>query len=182
VLADSFVTRGPDSRAVEIRQRREDDLGDLVDVAARVHQVDDYPMFLPDGDLVRFLTRPTPIVAWVAVRGARIVGHVALHDTTSRPVMELVEDRAPTSTAAYVARQLVDPSSRGRGVGRRLLEHARRAAVEKGRSPFLDVVDTPTAAAAISLYRHAGWEEIGRVRFELVGEEVDELVFRGSWA
>ncbi len=41
---------------------------------------------------------------------------------------------------------------------------------------MLDVVDTPTAAAAISLYRREGWKEVGRVRFSA---DVDELVFCG---
>ena len=165
--------------AVEIRERSAADLDDLVAVAARVHKVDNYPIFLPGGDLVRFLRNPTPLAAWVALRGGQLIGHVALNDTTSRPVMQVVEDRRPTLPAAYVARLLVDPSSRGDGVGWRLLERARRAAIEVGRSPFLDVVDTATAASAISLYRKAGWEEIGRVSFDLVGDEIEELVFCG---
>jgi len=164
---------------VEIRERRDEDLDDLVAIAAQVHEVDNYPMYLPGGDLRRFLTRPTPMAAWVAVRSNELVGHVALNDTTSRPVMQLVEDRRPMMLAAYVARLLVEPSSRGNGVGRRLLDHARRAAIEAARSPFLDVVDTPTSSSAISLYRHAGWSEIGRVRFDLVGDEIEELVFCG---
>ena len=71
----------------------------------------------------------------------------------------------PARRPVYVARLLVDPTSRRNGVGRLLLEHARMAALAAVRSPFLDVVDTPTGAAAISLYRDAGWDEIGRVRF-----------------
>lgn len=168
-----------DSDAVEIRERRNDDVDQLVLVAARVHEVDNYPMHLPGGDFARFLTRPIPIAAWVAVRGEQIVGHVALNDETSRPVMQLVDELAPALPAAYVARLLVDPADRRSGVGRRLLEHARRAAVESRRSPFLDVVDTPTAVSAMALYRQAGWSEVGRVSFNLVGGEVAELVFRG---
>jgi len=164
---------------VEIRERRNEDLAELVAVAAQVQRVDNYPMFLPGGDLERFLTRPTPIAAWVAIRDHKIVGHVALNDSTSPPVMQLVEDRRPMNPPAYVARLLVAPSSRGDGVGRRLLEHARRAAVKAACSPFLDVVHTPSAASAISLYRHAGWEEIGRVSFDLVDDEIQELVFCG---
>jgi GNAT superfamily N-acetyltransferase len=167
---------------MEIRERRDDDLGDLVDVAARVRALDNYPMFLPDGDFVRFLTRPTPIASWVAVCADQLVGHVALNDTTSRPVMQLVDARRPRLRAAYIARLLVDPRARRSGVGALLLEHARQAAIEAERSPFLDVVDTPTAAAAISLYRDAGWDEIGRVNFDLVGDEIEELVFRGPLA
>jgi GNAT superfamily N-acetyltransferase len=164
---------------VEIRERREQDLSDLVTIAARVHDTDNYPVFLPDGDYSSFLTRPSSLAAWVAVRGRELVGHVALNDTTSRPVMQLVDEDGPTRPPVYVARLLVDPRSRRDGVGRHLLEHARREALSAGRSPYLDVVDTLTAAPAIALYRHDGWEEIGRVRFELAGNEIHELVFRG---
>lgn len=167
--------------AVEIRERCDDDLDGMVAVAARVREVDSYPIFLPGGDFVSFLTRPTPIAAWVAIRDDELIGHVALNDTTSQPVMHLVESRAPMKPAAYVARLLVDPRSRGDGVGGRLLERARRAAIEAVRSPFLDVVDTPASASAISLYRRAGWDEIGRVSFDLVGNEIEELVFCGSF-
>lgn len=144
---------------------------------ARVRDADSYPGFLPDGDYVRFLTRPTPLCAWVAVRAGQLVGHVALNSTTSGPLMQLVERQRPTLPAAYVARLLVDPGSRRHSVGRHLLERALNAAGEAGHSAFLDVVDTPTAAPAIALYRRKGWEEIGRVRFEVVDEELEELVF-----
>jgi GNAT superfamily N-acetyltransferase len=164
---------------MEIRARRERDLGDLATIAARVHDLDNYPIFLPGGDYTGFITRPTSLAAWVAVRGRQLVGHVALNDTTSNPVMQLVDDDRPAHPPAYVARLLVDPGSRREGVGRRLLEHARREALSSGRVPYLDVVDIPTAASVIALYRHDGWVEVGRVRFELAGEEIDELVFRG---
>lgn len=164
---------------MEIRERREGDLDDLVAVAGRVHQLDNYPIFLPDDDYIRFLSQPPPLAAWVAVRGRKLVGHVALNETTSPSVMELVEERGPTAQPVYVARLLVDPGSRRLGVGRQLLDHARRAAANAGHCPFLDVVDTPTATPAISLYRRDGWEELGRVSFELVGDEIEELVFRG---
>jgi predicted N-acetyltransferase YhbS len=162
---------------VDIRERREDDLDELVAVAARVKRVDGYPRFVAESDLARFLTRPKSMMAWVAVREGRIVGHVALNDTTTAPVMQLVEDRGSSQPAVYVARLLVDPTERRDGVGRGLLHQAQRAAVEAVRSPFVDVVDTPSAAAAISLYRCSGWVEIGRVRVDLVGNDVNELVF-----
>ena len=167
---------------MEIRERRADDLDELVAVATRVREVDSYPMFLPDGDFVRFLTRPTPVDAWVAVEGDELVGHVALHDTTSKPVMRLVAERRSAQPPVYVARLLVDPDWRGHGLGRRLLEHARGAAVDAGHTPFLDVVDAPATAAAIGLYRSDGWVEIGRVTYELLGGDIDELVFQGPLA
>ncbi len=168
-----------ESRVVDIRARRDDDLDELVTIAARVSAADGYPIFFPDRDLARFLTRPEPVAAWVAVRDERIVGHVALNAETSRPVMALAAKLAPERPALFVARLLVDPKARRKGVGRNLLEQARRAAVESGHCPMLDVVETPKAEAAISLYRGDGWEEVGRVPFGRSGAEVDELVFRG---
>lgn len=67
--------------------------------------------------------------------------------------MALVAKLAPERPALFVARLLVDPEARRQGVGRNLLEQARRAAVESGHCPMLDVVETPKAEAAISLYR-----------------------------
>jgi GNAT superfamily N-acetyltransferase len=122
------------------------------------------------------------VAAWVAVREERIVGHVALNAETSRPVMALVAKLAPERPALFVARLLVEPEARREGVGRNLLEQARHAAVESGHCPMLDVVETPKAEAAISLYRGDGWEEVGRVPFGRSGAEVDELVFRGPSA
>ena len=165
--------------AVEIRTRFDDDLTVLVAIAARVHATDNYPICLPDGDEVRFFSRPPPMVAWVAVDGDRLVGHVALNETTSEPVMELVDEYGPRLPAVYVARLLVDPGSRRRGIGRVLLDHACGAALEAGRSAFLDVVDTGTAGPAIALYRSQGWEEIGRARFHLADQEIEHLVFCG---
>jgi GNAT superfamily N-acetyltransferase len=167
---------------MEVRERHDNDFDQLVAVAARVRAVDQYPIILPDGDFNRFLTRPKPLAAWVAVRDERLVGHVALNAETSRPVMELVAGLTTELPPVYVARLLVDPGARREGVGRTLLEHARRAAVDSGHSPLLDVVDTPDTTAAISLYRRDGWEEVGRVSFELVDQAIDELVFRGPLA
>jgi len=104
-----------ESLDVEHRERRDDDLDELVAVAARVHAVDHYPIFLPHGDFARFLTRPSPVAAWVAVRDERIVGHVALNAETSGPVMRLAAELVPERRVAYVARLLVDPDARRQG-------------------------------------------------------------------
>jgi hypothetical protein len=59
---------------VDIRARRDDDLDELVTIAARVSAADDYPIFFPDRDFPRFLTRPKPVAAWVAVRESESSG------------------------------------------------------------------------------------------------------------
>jgi len=46
-----------------------------------------------------------------------------------------------------------------------------------GFLPVLDVVDIPTAAPAIALYRAEGWREIARVSFDLADMHLEEIVF-----
>jgi len=167
---------------LQIRQRQDADLVQLEAVARRVHATDRYPIYLPDGDFRRFLTQPASIAAWVMTEEDRIVGHVALNDATSNPVMRAVDDLGNDRPVRYIARLLVDPSARRTGNGRALLEHARREAVAGGCLPVLDVVDIPTAAPALALYRADGWHEIARVSFDLGDMHLDEIVFVGSTA
>jgi predicted N-acetyltransferase YhbS len=114
---------------VELRARTPDDLAALAMVAARVQANDGYPHYLPDQDFVRFLNRPEPLCAWVAEIDGTVVGHVAITEVTSSPaVMKLVRDDGIEGEVVFIARLLVDPNVRRRGIGTRLLEHARRQA------------------------------------------------------
>ena len=160
-----------------MRERREADLEQLEVLARRVHTSDRYPIHLPDGDFSRFLTRPSSLSAWVATQDDEIIGHVALNDTTSEPVMGAVAGLKGDRPAVYVARLLVDPSVRRSGTGRALLKQALQEAVSSGRLPVLDVVDIPTAAPAIALYRSEGWVETARVSFDLGDLHLEEIVF-----
>jgi len=63
---------------------------------------------------------------------------------------------APTRPVLFVARLLVDPDARRRGVGRTLLEQARRAAVESGHCSMLDVVAN-TEGGGCNLALPGGW-------------------------
>jgi ribosomal protein S18 acetylase RimI-like enzyme len=163
--------------SVQVRERRAEDLDQLAVVAHRVRTSDRYPICLPDGNLLRFLTHPESFGAWVASQDQAVVGHVALNTETSRPVMRLAR-HVVNGSPAFVARLFVDPDARRRGIGARLLDHARVSAVTRGYVPVLDVVDTPSATAAISLYRRSGWQEVGRTVFRLADEtEADELIF-----
>ena len=112
----------------------------------------------------------------------RVVGHVALNETTSAPVMRAVADHGYDRAVRYVARLLVDPGARRTGAVRALLEHARREAVATGCVPVLDVVDISTAAPAIALYRQSGWHQIARVSFDLGDLHLNEIVFVGPTA
>jgi hypothetical protein len=47
-------------------------------------------VYLPGDDFERFLTRPTPIGAWVAVEDDDLVGHVALNQQTGPEVEAMI--------------------------------------------------------------------------------------------
>lgn len=169
-----------DADRVSVRDRRPDDIEALVGIAERVRARDGYPVFLRDGDLPRFLTKPASLGAWVAEREGVAVGHVVLNAETSAPVMQLVAQRGHDHGVAFVARLLVDPDARRQGIGTRLLDHARRAATARGLVPMLDVVATGGSTPAIALYRGVGWRGIGRTSFGVAdGRDLEELVFEG---
>jgi GNAT superfamily N-acetyltransferase len=166
---------------VHLRDRQEDDLGQLVAIARRVRSADRYPAYLPDNDFQRFLTEPEPRAAWVAVEDRRIVGHVALNDETAPGATAVVRDAGITEPVGFVARLLVDPSVRRTGLGRALLEHVTAAALAEGLVPVLDVV--AEARKAIALYESAGWTRIGSADMTLPdGTTITELVYRGPAA
>jgi GNAT superfamily N-acetyltransferase len=93
--------------------------------------------------------------------------------------MDAVAGREGDGPVIYVARLLVEPSARRSGIGRALLKQALREAVSSGHVAVLDVVDIPTAAPAIALYRSEGWVETARVSFELGDLHLEEIVFTG---
>ncbi|MDF6022513.1 GNAT family N-acetyltransferase [Streptomyces sp. JH34] len=62
---------------------------------------------------------------------------------------------------AEVAKLMVRPSARGRGIGRALLAAVERSAAAEGLS--LLVLDTETGSDAERLYRSAGWTPCGSV-------------------
>jgi len=164
---------------VFVRPRTDADLDALEQVAARVRAADDYPTYLPGDDYRRFLTRPAPLEAWVAEWDGRVCGHVALTERSSPAVVEVLRQAGVAGTLGVVARLLVDPDVRRRGIARSLLQTARTAAVAEQRVPVLDVVDSHHAAVA--LYRRSGWVELGRAAVTLPdGRELHELVFTAN--
>jgi GNAT superfamily N-acetyltransferase len=62
---------------------------------------------------------------------------------------------------ADLAKMLVHPSARRRGVGERLVRAAEEAALEAGRT--LLVLDTVTGSDAERLYARCGWVRVGEV-------------------
>ena len=149
-----------------IRPRCDSDAEALEAIAYRTHELDGYPKYMPQ-DLRSFIVDTGALGAWVAVDGARVVGHVALHRSSVAEVMEtaLSVTGLTVDGIAVVARMLVDPGARRQGIGRALLEKATDEAARLGRRAVLDVVDDHRAALA--LYDDCGWTRVGQVDWEL---------------
>jgi GNAT superfamily N-acetyltransferase len=164
---------------VLVRERVDADLDDCVRLALVVHELDRYPMFLPD-DLRRFIVAPDALAAWVAERDGEIIGHVALRSRSSPAVVAVATEtlKLPADRLGVVARLLVAPQLRRHGVGRCLLEVACREAHARGLWPILDVVTHQRAA--IALYDKCGWERAGQVTSLFGGDvAVEEFVYVG---
>jgi threonine aldolase/GNAT superfamily N-acetyltransferase len=162
-----------------VRERVDADLGGCEQLALTVHGVDRYPMYLPD-DMRGFMATPDAICAWVAEEDGEIVGHVALRPLSSPPVLAMASEALglPAERLGVVARLIVSPRYRRRGLGRSLLETAALEARARGLWPILDVVASDEAA--IGLYESCGWAAAGKVTVRW-GEypEVEELVYLG---
>ena len=160
-----------------IRPRLDDDLDALERIARAVYTTDGYPVYLPDGDLRGFVASPDALSAWVATRDDAVVGHVALHPSSSAPVMALATSAtgAAETGFAVVARLLVDPDSRREGIARRLLDAAVCDARARDRVPVLDVMRAHRSA--IALYESCGWKLLGDVTVMLPTGPTDELVY-----
>ena len=166
-----------EGEAVLLRPRKAGDLAACARLLRTVHHHDGYPVVLPEDEL-EFLVVPDTLGAWVALDGLEIVGHVALHRRSNAPVMALAAAVTGGDPEAFgvVARLLVAPSARRRGIARALLERAAGAAVERHLRPMLDVVTEHRSA--IALYDRCGWQCIGSVTVGFGGGlVVEELVY-----
>ena len=162
-----------------VRARSDDDLSACEQLARSVYLADGYPVFVYDDDFRGFVASPGELAAWVVEDDTGIVGHVALHRTTSLPVIGLVRSQLGVRSRelGVIARLMVAPSARRRGLGRELLEIAAAKACDLGLVPILDVVTRHEPAVA--LYESAGWTQIGKVDCDLPdGTTVEELVYR----
>ena len=100
-------------------------------------------------------------VAESAERGERVV--IAAHEygRLVGTVQVLLAMPPNQPHRAEIAKLLVEPASRGRGVGQMLMEHAERETLERGRN--LLVLDTALGGAGERLYRRMGYQEVGRI-------------------
>lgn len=130
-----------------------------VELLRSVHERAGYPINWP-ADPELWLTPEAALGCWVAVTGVgRVAGHVVLTEA---------------GDGAEVERLFVDPAAARQGIGRQLLDHCVKTAVELGRPLSLEVVDN--RGAAVHLYRRAGWLEAGRTPIDWGGDQASELI------
>lgn len=163
--------------SVTIRSRSLSDAGALEAIAMQTHLRDGYPKYLPP-DMRSFVIQTDALAAWVAEDDGKIVGHVALHARSAPAVMEMAGTATGLSNDRLIvlARLLVAPGARRRGVGRALIERATAESTRIGRRAVLDVVTDHKDA--ISLYERCGWNRVGEVEWDLPdGGPLREFVY-----
>jgi GNAT superfamily N-acetyltransferase len=109
-----------------------------------------------------------------------VVGHVALHRHAFPEVTAVARQATGTTDGALavVARLLVSPTARRRGVGRAFLAAAASAATALGLRPIIDV--GTRYQPAIELYEAVGWVRVGTTTLRLPDRAtLDELVYLG---
>lgn len=139
------------------------------------HQIDGYPRYLPD-DVTSFLFASAELAAWVAEsRDDAVVGHMALHAGADDPAALVAGPAAGLAPhqLAVVARLMVHPDVRQRGVARRLLAAATDHAHACRLTPVLDVLQG--SRSALSLYEDLGWKRAGPLTLPVAGHEPLQL-------
>jgi ribosomal protein S18 acetylase RimI-like enzyme len=161
-----------------IRARVDSDLTACVELVRRLRDNDGYPAFMPHDDFASFLTSSNTTSAFVAFVGDRLVGHVMTRTSSAPASTELITSRLALDPdrLGFVARLMVDPSARRRGIASALLAIAARALRDQGRVVVLDVLTKDLGA--IALYEHEGWRSLGETSFTARdGTTFDEVVF-----
>lgn len=135
----------------------------MVPLLRDVHERDAYPARWPD-DPAAWLSPVDLVTAWVAdgARAEQVIGHCALVAVDpSRPTAGAwsLASRTPARRLVCVAKLFVASDSRGKGVGRVLLDAAVAGAAAMGQRAVLEV--SSADRRAVSLYRRAGWVEAG---------------------
>ncbi|MBV9664339.1 MAG: GNAT family N-acetyltransferase [Actinobacteria bacterium] len=131
----------------------------MVGLGARLRAVEGYPPESAD-----YYDTPR-LAGWVAVLDGELVGHVALHERSADPVMELAErvTELPLERIGVLARLFVAIECRRHGLARRLIDITVGESHRLDRRPILDV--NILFEPAIALYESCGWERVGEVEF-----------------
>lgn len=145
--------------AVEIREISELNAAELEALAVLLRDVvaDGGAIgFLPPVEREEGLTYWNGVLApdvklWVAEEAGEIVGTVQLHLSTKKNGLHRAE----------IAKMMVHPNSRRKGIARRLMLTAEQGAVHEDRT--LLVLDTREGDPSNDLYRSLGFVEVGRI-------------------
>lgn len=151
-----------------IREKSTRDRAGSAALAQVTHLVDGYPRYQPP-DMAAFVTPAGEVAGWVVELDGEIVGHVALHTATGDPTSAAARGATGRSDhqLAVVARLMVHPRVRRRGLARRLLQTATMAAARRGQRVVLDVLKESTDV--LTCYEQLGWQRIGDVVLPLPG-------------
>jgi GNAT superfamily N-acetyltransferase len=163
-----------------VRPREDVDSEPLLAIAQRVHNVDGYPPYFPHLDFQILLFGHETLGAWVCETQGEVIGQVALHPHTGMRAMELAASSLAVHTEklGVVARLIVSPEHRRKGIGQTLLERAATEAVTRGLYPMLDVATH--LRSAVDLYEHCSWLRAGKVSRQFAdGTTLDEFVYLG---
>lgn len=149
------------SPALLIRPRTDADLPGCVALMDATHHHDGYPRYRHDWNV--FLASPSEASAWVAELDGEVVGHVAIHRSSDEPVFPLAQQATgrPPERLAVLARLMISPRARRRGLARGLIEVATAYAADHDLRLVLDVLqETPDA---VELYERLGWRRLGEL-------------------
>ena len=146
--------------AVEVRNRRPNDLDAAAAALVEVHRVDGYPVEGVD-DPQAWLNPPGLLHAWVATVNEKVVGH-ALVTTAHSDVAAVdawVKQGGDITTIVVGGRLFVAPAGRGHQLGTKL----GRIMTDWAAHHSLDLVGDVMAkdTAAIAIYERLGWQRIG---------------------
>lgn len=141
--AQLMRAKKPRSRSISLRPARPDDVEAMLALESRAFQTD----HISRRGFRRFVVSPNAVLI-VAEMKARLVGYALV----------LFRTRVESARLYSIA---VAAALSGKGVGKKLIKAAEKAALQRGRSS-LSLEVREDNAAAIKLYEKAGYQRFGR--------------------